>query len=153
MLPNTLLHLNLSGNALTSLAGLELPNLVWLDASNNQLQVCQLAPSLRCPVCTMLTAERASTLLGCRLWTALRHAQHCVRPALLTMCWDSVEGLSLCKKLTVLDLSRNRLSTELQHRPLALLSHLQHLMLVGNPGQLPRALMRSMMPGTGPCLL
>lgn len=66
---------------------------------------------------------------------------------------DSVEGLSLCKKLTVLDLSRNRLSTELQHRPLALLSHLQHLMLVGNPGQLPRALMRSMMPGTGPCLL
>ena len=39
VLPKTLLHLNLSGNSLTTLSGLELPNLVWLDASSNQLQV------------------------------------------------------------------------------------------------------------------
>ena len=39
VLPKTLLHLNLSGNSLMTLTGLELPNLVWLDASSNQLQV------------------------------------------------------------------------------------------------------------------
>ena len=60
---------------------------------------------------------------------------------------DSVEGLSHCKKLTVLDLGHNRLTTELQHRPLALLTHLQHLTVLGNPVQLPRSVMRSMMPG------
>ena len=65
---------------------------------------------------------------------------------------DSVAGLSHCKKLTMLDLSHNRLSTELQHRPLALLTHLQHLALSGNPVQLPRSLMRSMMPGAMPCV-
>ena len=38
-LPRTLLSLNVANNALATLDGLQCPNLVWLDASSNQLKV------------------------------------------------------------------------------------------------------------------
>ena len=37
-LPSTLSHLSLAGNELTSLAGLALPAITWLDVSGNSIQ-------------------------------------------------------------------------------------------------------------------
>lgn len=39
-LPATLTHLSLAGNDLVSLAGLELPALVWLDICSNRIEAC-----------------------------------------------------------------------------------------------------------------
>ena len=150
-LPKTLLHLNLSGNALTSFIGLELPNLVCLDASSNQLQVglllsCshsqQQGPAA--PAEPPLCAQSLDSLTACPALCQASFADNAIH---------SVEGLSHCKKLTTLDLSGNRLSTVLEHRPLALLSNLKSLVLTGNPGQVPRSMLRSLMPGGPPVLL
>ena len=41
VLPRSLMYLNVAGNKLSSLAGITLPNLLWLDASDNLIEVRQ----------------------------------------------------------------------------------------------------------------
>ncbi|KAK9810948.1 hypothetical protein WJX73_000380 [Symbiochloris irregularis] len=104
-LPKSLLFLNLAGNELASLRDLQLPNLLWLDASHNQLE--ELPDMGQLPA--LLEAEFSHNKL------------------------TNLDGVERATRLQTLLVDGNAVSSFMQLRVLSMCSNLHSLSILDNP--------------------
>ena len=91
VLPASLRHLDISGNTLTDLHGIEeLTCLTWLDASSNALQV---------------------VLFAGKVAFKLQYCPHHTIASMLTLLLQSAAQLNACSQLCVLSLAQNQLTS------------------------------------------
>ncbi|CUG01067.1 Hypothetical protein, putative [Bodo saltans] len=141
--------LNLASNQLSSLEGALLPStLLRVDLSDNQLTTI---PSFA--VCSMLAVANLRRNRIQKIGSAFEHNLNIGHLFLGRNELSFVDGIGHLWVLETLDLSCNKIASQVQLRPLSLNSALRHIVLKGNPLEKKLASYRTVLRNLVPSLI